>query len=161
MEQTDFKAAVDRNSHRLFLLALSFTKNRTDAEDILQEAFLRLWTHASPFTDEEHMDKFLTSVCVNLCRNLLRSPFRKRWTDTAEEALKMYTFDAPEDHDLFCTVMALPDRERTVVHLFYYEDLSIKEIAAALHIGQSAVKTALHRARNHLKDHLKEDGTHA
>ena len=73
----------------------------------------------------------------------------------------MYTFDAPEDRDLFCSVMTLSDRERTVVHLFYYEDMSVKEIAAALHIGQSAVKTALHRARNHLKDYLKEDGTHA
>ena len=73
----------------------------------------------------------------------------------------MYTFDAPEYRDLFCSVMALSDRERTVVHLFYYEDMSVKEIAAALRIGQSAVKTALHRARNHLKDYLKEDGTHA
>ncbi len=161
MEQTDFKAAVDRNSHRLFLLALSFTKSHTDAEDILQDAFLRLWTYASPFTDEEHMDKFLTRVCVNLCRNLLRSPFRKRWTDSTDEAMQLYTFDAPEDRDLFCAVMALPDRERTVVHLFYYEDMSVREIAAALRIGQSAVKTALHRARNHLKEYLREDGTHA
>ena len=161
MEQTDFKTAVDRNSHRLFLLALSFTKNHTDAEDVLQDAFLRLWTHTAPFTDEEHMDKFLTRVCINLCRNLLRSPFRKRWTVAAEEAMQLYTFDVPEDRDLFCAVMALPDRERTVVHLFYYEDMSVKEIAAALRIGQSAVKTALHRARNHLKEYLKEDGTHA
>ena len=73
----------------------------------------------------------------------------------------LYAFDRTEDFDLFCAVMSLPDRERTVVHLFYYEDLPVAEIASTLHIGQSAVKTALHRARNHLKNYVKEDGTHA
>ncbi|MBQ7541979.1 MAG: RNA polymerase sigma factor [Clostridia bacterium] len=161
MEQTDFQNAVDRNSHRLFLLALSFLQNHSDAEDVLQDVFLKLWLRTAPFENETHMDKFLTSVCVNGCRNLLRSSFRKRCAAPEEEALSLYTFDSTEDCDLFCAVMALPLRERTVVHLFYYEDMSVKEIAAALHIGQSAVKTALHRARNHLRECLKEDGDHA
>ena len=159
MEQTEFRRAVERNSHRLFLLALSFTKNRADAEDVLQDVFLKLWTRTAPFESEEHMDKFLTCVCANTCRNLLRSPFRKR--RTAEEAPEAYTFDSPEDRDLFDAVAALPARERTVVHLFYYEDMSVMEISETLRIGRSAVKTALHRARNHLKERLKEDESHA
>ena len=161
MEQTDFRNAVERNSQRLFLLSLSFVRSHADAEDILQDVFLRLWTRAPAFEDETHMDKWLTCVCVNACRNLLRSPFRKRCTVSSEEADTLYTFDSVQDRDLFCAVMQLPDRERTVVHLFYYEDLPVREIAETLHIGESAVKTALHRARNHLKEHLKEDGTHA
>ena len=161
MEQTDFQSAVSRNSQRLFLLALSFVKNHADAEDVLQDVFLKLWSRTAAFEDETHMDKWLTRVCVNTCRNLLRAPFRKRCTVSADEAQALYTFDDTQDRDLFCAVMALPERERTVVHLFYYEDLPVREIAAMLHIGESAVKTALHRARNHLKSHLKEDGDHA
>ncbi|MBR6313471.1 MAG: RNA polymerase sigma factor [Clostridia bacterium] len=161
MEQTDFQRAVERNSNRLFLLALSFMKNHADAEDVLQAVFLKLWLRTAPFENEEHMDRFLTCVCVNMCHNLLRSPFRKRCGALTEEVLGLYTFDEPEDRDLFCAVMSLTVRERTVVHLFYYEDMSIKEIASTLHIGQPAVKTALHRARTHLRERLKEDGTHA
>ncbi len=161
MEQSDFRRTVERNSQRLFLLALSFVKNPSDAEDVLQDVFLRLWQRTDPFENDEHTDKFLTCVCANTCRNLLRSPFRKRRAEISDEALQAYAFDTSQDRDLFCAVMALSQRERTVVHLFYYEDMSIKDIAATLHIGQSAVKTALHRARNHLKEQMKEDGNHA
>ena len=160
MEPTDFTRAVNRNQQRLFLIALSITRNHTDAEDILQDVFLKLWRQTKPFENEEHIDRFLTRVCVNTSRNHLRALSRRRRM-TPEETAEQYVFDGAQEHDLFCAVMALSSRERTVVHLFYYEDMSVKEIAAVLHIGQSAVKTALHRARNHLKDHLKEDGDHA
>ena len=159
MEQTDFNCAVQRNSQRLFLLALSFTHSHADAEDVLQDVFFKLWNHTKPFENETHIDKFLTRVCVNTCRNHLRALSRRRDT-LPEDALQLYTFDTPEDYDLFCAVTSLPTRERTVVHLFYYEDMSVREIAQTLHIGQSAVKTALHRARNHIKDCL-EEGNHA
>ncbi|MBR5619693.1 MAG: sigma-70 family RNA polymerase sigma factor, partial [Clostridia bacterium] len=121
------------------------------------DVFLKLWSRKQPFEDEEHTDKYLTRVCVNVCKNMLRSPFRKRCTDL-DDAQSLYTFDSTEDYDLFCAVMSLPLRERTVVHLFYYEDLPVREIAETLRASESAVKTALHRARNHLKNCLKEEG---
>ena len=157
MTQTEYVQAVERNNRRLFLIALSFLRNRTDAEDALQDVFLKLWSRKQPFEDEEHTDKYLTRVCVNVCKNMLRSPFRKRCTDI-DDAQSLYTFDSTEDYDLFCAVMSLPLRERTVVHLFYYEDLPVREIAETLRASESAVKTALHRARNHLKNCLKEEG---
>ena len=157
MTQTEYVQAVERNNRRLFLIALSFLRNRTDAEDALQDVFLKLWSRKQPFEDEEHTDKYLTRVCVNVCKNMLRSPFRKRCTDL-DDAQTLYTFDSTEDYDLFCAVMSLPLRERTVVHLFYYEDLPVREIAETLRASESAVKTALHRARNHLKNCLKEEG---
>ena len=157
MTQTEYVQAVERNNRRLFLIALSFLGNRTDAEDALQDVFLKLWSRKQPFEDEEHTDKYLTRVCVNVCKNMLRSPFRKRCTDL-DDAQSLYTFDSTEDYDLFCAVMSLPLRERTVVHLFYYEDLPVREIAETLRASESAVKTALHRARNHLKNCLKEEG---
>lgn len=157
MTQTEYVQAVERNNRRLFLIALSFLGNRTDAEDALQETFLKLWRRTQTFENDEHTDKFLTRVCINVCKNMLRSPFRKRCTDL-EEAQSLYTFDSTEDYDLFCAVMTLPVKERTVVHLFYYEDKPVREIAEDLHMTESAVKTALHRARTHLKKCLKEEG---
>lgn len=158
MTQTEYVRAVERNNRRLFLIALSFLGNRTDAEDALQDTFLKLWKRTEKFENDEHTDKFLTRVCINVCRNMLRSPFRKRCTDI-EDAQSLYTFDSTEDYDLFCAVMSLPVKERTVVHLFYYEDKSVREIAGDLHVTESAVKTALHRARTHLKNRLKEEDT--
>lgn len=160
MTQSEYTHAVERNNHRLFLIALSFLRNQTDAEDAMQDVFLKLWQRKEAFENDEHMDKFLTSVCVNVCKNMLRSPFRRR-CDPLDDAMSIYSFDSTEDYDLFCAVMNLPLKERTVVHLFYYEDLPVREIAAHLYMSESAVKTALHRARTNLKHCLKEEGYHA
>lgn len=159
MTQTEYVHAVQRNSQRLFLIALSFVRNRMDAEDALQDVFLNLWNRAEPFEDEAHMDKFLTRVCINVCKNMLRSPFRRRCVDL-DDAQSLYTFDSMEDFDLFRAVLSLPVKERTVVHLFYYEDQSVREIADSLRMTESAVKTALHRAREKLRKCLKEEGNH-
>ena len=67
MEQTAFQRAVEQNSDRLFRLALSITGNHADAEDVLQEVFVKLWTRTAPFEDETHMNKWLTRVCVSRC----------------------------------------------------------------------------------------------
>ena len=156
MNKSEFADAVMRNDQRLFLIALSFTRSRADAEDILQNVFLKLWQNKKVFESAEHMDKWLTRVCVNESRNLLRSPFRSRVAEL-EEAADIQVFDSPRDGDLFRAVMSLQEKERTVIHLFYYEDLSVAEIAKTLRISPSAVKTRLNRARNKLKEALGDE----
>ena len=156
MNKSEFADAVKRNDQRLFLIALSFTRSRADAEDILQNVLLKLWQNKKVFESAEHMDKWLTRVCVNESRNLLRSPFRSRVTEL-EEAADIQVFDSPRDGDLFRAVMSLQEKERTVIHLFYYEDLSVAEIAKTLRISPSAVKTRLNRARNKLKEALGDE----
>lgn len=156
MNKSEFADAVKRNDQRLFLIALSFTRSRADAEDILQNVFLKLWQNKKVFESAEHMDKWLTRVCVNESRNLLRSPFRSRVTEL-EDAADIQVFDSPRDGDLFRAVMSLQEKERTVIHLFYYEDLSVAEIAKTLRISPSAVKTRLNRARNKLKEALGDE----
>lgn len=150
MTEENFIDCVRRNNQRLFLIALSFTQNRDDAEDILQNVFLKLWRYNRSFQDEAHTDKWLTAVCVNESKNYIKSPFRKRIT-SLEEVKEAYTFKEDCSYDLFCAVMSLPKKERVAVHLFYYEDMSVKDIALLLKIKESAVKTRLHRARKNLK----------
>lgn len=156
MDKETFTRAAERNSRRLYLIALSFTGNHADAEDMLQNTLLKLWQRAKAFTDEQHMDKWLTAVCVNECKSLLRS-LRRAKNTALEEAQGLFTFDTPRDLQVFAAVMALPAKERIVIHLFYYEDLSVNEIAKALGISAGAAKTRLSRARKTLKEKLGDE----
>lgn len=156
MTETEFTSAVERNSQRLYLIALSFTKNPQDAEDIIQNVFLKLWNYSGSFESETHTDKWLTTVCVNESKNLIKSPFRKKCSDLDE--LSGYAeFDSIAEQDIFSAIMSLPQKERTVIHLFYYEDMTVKDIAKLLKQSESAVKTRLHRARKKLKEKLGDE----
>jgi RNA polymerase sigma-70 factor (ECF subfamily) len=75
-------------------------------------------------------------------------------------AVQAENFDRQEQIELFSSVMSLPEKYRTVLYLFYYEDYSVKEIAEILHIKSSAVTTRLSRARNILKIQLTEGDTY-
>ena len=156
MDSNDFERVFKRNNKRLFLIALSFTANQYDAEDILQNSFMKLLKTKTEFENDEHIDKWLTSVTVNESKNLLKSAFRKKNTDF-EDYVATYSFESEKSEDLFNAVMSLPKKLRTVIHLFYYEDMPIKEIADMLNIKQSAVKTRLCRAREQLKIKLGDD----
>lgn len=159
MTETAFTDAVKRNNQRLFLIALSFTQNRTDAEDILQSVFLKLWKYDKSFESAEHLDKWLTRVTVNESKNLLRSPFRKQQVPL-DEIESAAAFSQESDYDLFKAVTQLPQKLRTVIHLFYYEDMPVKEIASLLKLRESTVKTRLSRGRAQLKDQLGDEWNH-
>ena len=156
MDSNDFERVFKRNNKRLFLIALSFTANQYDAEDILQNSFMKLLKTKTEFENDEHIDKWLTSVTVNESKNLLKSAFRKKSADF-EDYVATCSFESDKSEDLFNAVMSLPKKLRTVIHLFYYEDMTIKEIADMLNIKQSAVKTRLCRAREQLKIKLGDD----
>lgn len=124
----------------------------------MQDAFLKLWKHREQLQDPVHIDKWLTRVTVNECRSLLR--FRR---DTVSfEEIQEFCAASPvaREQDLIYVVLQLPRDQRTVIHLYYYEELSIREIADCLHITQSAVKKRLSRARETLRIRLKEEFSH-
>lgn len=157
MNNEDYISSVKRNSNRLYRLALSFVKSHYDAEDIVQDVFLKMWHAKIDFENSEHIDKWLTVACINKSKDYIKSPFQKRNTHLEEANHLLYTFDKTEHYDIFKAVMSLPKKERVVVHLFYYEDMPINEISSCLGIKSSAVKTRLYRARKDLKQILGED----
>lgn len=149
----DFEAVVTKHENRLYRTALAITGNICDAEEIVQEAFLRAYKKAPEFESEEHEKAWLIRVTVNLCLSRLRSPWRKR----TERLLDSYPASEPEQHELLEQIMALPARHRTVIHLFYYEGYSIKDISGLTGQKESTVKSYLTRARQRLKSVLKEN----
>lgn len=156
MTENEFIKAVKRNNQRLYLIALSFTKNPDDSEDIIQVVFEKLWSCKKSFNNDEHIDKWLTAVCVNESKDLLKSFFKSRRADN-DEYIDKGIFDDCRDYDLFNAVMKLPKKERVVIHLFYYEDLPVNKIAQILKTNDSTVKTRLRRGRLKLKEMLGDD----
>lgn len=157
MTEDEFIGAVKAQNQRLFLIALSFTRNKTDAEDILQNVFLKLWKYDRKFESDEHRTKWLTCVTVNESKNFVKKAVFRYNTSLENEVGESYAFESSEDSDLFGAVMKLPVKLRTVIHLFYYEDMSVKEIADILGIKESACKTRLSRGRSQLKEILGDD----
>lgn len=156
MTNEEYISAVKRNSNRLYLIALSYLQNHYDAEDVMQEALVKLWKTNKAFNDNEHIDKWLTITCIHKCRDHFRLSFVKS-NVSLDEAKELYTFDSTKSLDVFNAISTLPPKERLVLHLFYYEDMSVNDISEITGIKSSAIKTRLHRARTHLKSILGDD----
>ena len=139
----------------VYRVALHSLGTPQDADDAVQEFFLRLYQRAEPFDSPEHLRRWLLRVTLNYCRDVLKSPWRRRRV-SLESLPELPAFQREEERVLYQTVMSLPEKYRTVLDLFYYEELSVREIAGLLHIEVSAVTTRLSRARGKLKDALGE-----
>lgn len=155
MTDQRFQEAVELYGDMVFRLTYSYLKNRVDAEDVMQEVLLKLYTERKEFESPDHEKHWLIRVAVNECRKLLRSPWRRR-TGPLDEAEETVVFDQPAQSELFRQVMALPPKYRAAVYLYYYEGYSVKETAALLGAKASTVQTWLMRARGQLQTKLKE-----
>lgn len=132
----------------IYRLALSYVRNTAEAEDICQEAFIKLVENKSDFASPENRKAWLIRVTVNLSKNFLKSA---RFTRTAELDDNIRDSVPEEYEELYDAVMALPIKYRSIVHLYYYEGYSVKETADILKISESAVTTRMARARKLLK----------
>ena len=150
----DLDALFSAYGDMVYRLALVRTRSVADAEDITQEVFLRCLRAKPVFTSEEHRKAWLITVTVNCSKSRLGSAFR-RHTVALEAAGEPGTEDVMPDSTVYDAVLKLPQKFRTVVHLYYYEDYSVKEIASAMRASESAVKSWLFRARAALKEELK------
>ena len=155
MTEEKFIHAVKRNSQRLFVIAFSYLKNKHDAEDALQNTFLKLWKSKIEFNDDLGIDKWLTKVLVNDCKNFFNLSFRQN--KSIEEVYDVSTFDKYFNVDLYNAVMSLNKKERLCVILFYYDDLTISDISKVTGIKESTVKSLLKRSRNKLKFMLGDE----
>lgn len=140
----------------VYRAAFSVCKNPQDAEDVTQETFLSYHRSSQQFESEEHIRAWLLRVAINKGKNL-RLSFWSRNRQNVEDYMESLVFEFPEDRGLFTAVMALPEKYRTVIHLFYYEDYTVREIAQIVGVSEGTVKTRLHRGREMLKNKLKEE----
>lgn len=138
----------------IYRLALSQTKNADAADDVVQEVFLRYIRTDKPFESEEHIKAWLIRVTINCAKSHFMSSWFKKTAPLTEDL----SFELPEQSDVYYAVAELERKYRTVIHLFYFEDYSVKEIARALKMNESTVKSRLHRGRQLLKNMLEGSG---
>jgi len=158
MDKQTFEQLAVQHRDMIYRIALNQLRSIPDAEDAMQEVLLKLYQHKGSFDSPDHAKHWLIRVTLNCCRSLWRSPWKKNVP--LEELSRTIGFTEQKDSDLFLAVMDLPEVHRTVLYLFYYEDLSVKEIAQLMNLSVSTVTTRLYRARKRLKYDLTEGASH-
>jgi RNA polymerase sigma-70 factor (ECF subfamily) len=141
---------LDNYSTMLIKLAFTYVKNRADAEDMIQDVFVSLMKRNSGFENEEHEKAWLIRVTINKCKNHLKSSPNRLHVPLDEEI----SYLPEEQNEVLSIVLSLPVKYRTVLHLFYYENYSMNEIAKMLAKRPATIGTWLSRGRILLKTKL-------
>ena len=139
----------------VFRLCYMYMKNRSDAEDIYQETFLKLYDCGMTFNDEEHCKAWLLKVAANKCRNALRFSLFHAHAELDEQLSSAPQTDS--DGGLMGYVLKLPAKYRDVIYLYYYEGYPTLKIAELLKTSDAAVRTRLKRAREMLRNEVSFD----
>lgn len=147
---------IDRYADMVYRLALNQMKNEPDAQDVFQEVFLRLVKSAPQFESEEHIKAWLIRVTINCSKTNLMSAWRRH--TQALENDECIAEQKEESIGLLEELKKLPKKYRTVLYLFYYEELSIKEIAETTNQKEATIKSQLSRGRKLLKGELDRMG---
>ena len=155
----DFNRIVQNYSDSLLRIAIHYTNNLGEAEDIVQTVYLKLLQNNIIFESDEHEKAWLIRVCINLCKDLLKSSRIKKVGPLLDNDLdnqESYTIP-DETYPILSHVRNLPQKQKTAIYLFYYEDKPVAEIAKLMGANQSTVLSWLRRGREKLKLTLKEE----
>ena len=145
---------VEKYFDMIYKLALSQTKNREYADDVVQEVFLRYIKNDTDFQSEEHIKAWLIRVTLNCSKSVFTTSWHKKTVPLSERE-DMPVFDTTEKSDVYYAVAELPQKYRAVIHLFYYEDMSVEQVSKYLGANPSTVKSQLSRGRKMLGEKLK------
>lgn len=154
MTEQEFCEQYAKYKNTVYSVIFNYVQNAEDTADLLQEVFIKLYSTDTQFTGDEHRKAWLIRVSVNMCKNHLRT-IKNRKNVVLEEDIPY--FDQTADNALLKVVLTLPEKYRIPIHLFYYEDYSIKDIATVLDLPESTVKIHLKRGREKLSKILKKE----
>ena len=149
------EAVLTRNADTVYRTAYLRVGNRHDAEDIMQDVFVRYMRYSPVFNDAEHEKAWFIRSTINLTKTFFTKAYRSREVPFTED------FPDPsggpdEAGEVADAVMRLPVKLRTAVYLFYYENLPTKEIAVMMGKSDASVRVLLSRAREELRKALGE-----
>lgn len=149
--------AVKKYSQMLFRICYSILKNKHDAEDALQETFLKYMLKAPLFKDSDHEKAWLIRVATNISKNMCR--FNSRHSVESLEDLESIGIKE-EDRDIFALIMSLPSKYKIVLDLYYIEGYKANEIAEIINISPVTVRKRLQYGRKILKKELERNDLH-
>ena len=150
----DIDSIIRQYSTMLFKICLVILCNEQDAEDAVQDTFLKYFRKAPLFDSAEHEKAWLITVASNICKNMRR--FKTMHKQLNIDELYDY-YETHEDAAILEALMLLPDKYKTVLLLYHVEDYKVNEIAKILTISPSAVKMRLQKGRKLLKEKYREE----
>ena len=148
----DVNKIIEKYSTMVYKLAFARTRNEVDAEDIFQEVFLRYVKKKPVFESDEHEKAWFIRVTINCSKTLWKNIFKRN--EILKEEL-VFEEKTEEEALLEEHLLKLPTDYRTVIHLFYYEDMKTSDIAKVLNKKESTIRMQLTRARRLLKDFME------
>jgi len=168
-----FEILVNRHQTSILNLIYRYLGDRTQAKDLAQEVFLRVWQAAKNYKPEAKFTTWIYRIAINLCLNELKSARRRKWfsfsrSDEGPQNALEETFadGSPSPEDLLLAkerdrrisdaLQSLPENQRTALILKRYDDLSYQEIGEVLGCSVSAVESLLVRAKRTLQEKLKK-----
>ena len=157
MTTEEYTRLVSLYMNDIYRVAFSGCRNRQDAEAVTQEVFAALLQDKNrTFLDEEHVKRWLIRVTVNKCKSMWRAPWKRKVDLSDQETIRnVPAWENNQEEALFFALRKLPLKYAQIVHLFYFEDMKIKEIAEVTGLSETAVTTRLQRAREKLKLYLE------
>ena len=137
-----------------YRLALSYTQNKYDAEDITQRTFIKVYKNIKNIQKDNNIKQYLLTITANECRDLFKSSWRKKIVTIIDNEIN--TNNNQNNHiELFEILKILPKKYRICIHLYYFYGYSIKEIASIENIKENTAKTRLSRGREYLKKEIE------
>jgi RNA polymerase sigma-70 factor (ECF subfamily) len=150
---------IQKYYDRLAYVAFTYVHDQNRAEDLVQQSFINAYLSTDQLKDPTRPYPWLVRIVINQCLNETRKNRREQPMEFLPEQRSMSTEDIymqqSRNKEVYATIMSLPEKFRTPIILYYFEELSIREIADALKLSEGAVKTRLSRGRDQLKNKLK------
>ena len=149
---------MEQYGSSLLRMCALYLKDADLAQDAVQETFIRAYRHLDNYRGESSEKTWLTAIAMNVSRDMLRTAWfhhQSRSTDIDALPEQPADFEFP-DNTVLAEVMRLPAKYREVILLRYYEGLKLKEVASALGLSDSRVRSRLNKANELLRDRLKE-----
>ena len=161
MNKEKFKEKYDLYSQELMNISYGYTKNKEDSLDVIQNVFYKLFVYDKVFESNDDEKYYLIRLTINECKDLIRKKSKiVSLNNNLINNISLANDSKNEDlrlEKLALKVKELNNKYKTVIILFYYDSLTIKEISKILNLPINTIKKRLERARNILKKEMEEE----
>ncbi len=147
---------LEKYGNTALKIAYTYLKNNADAEDAVQDLFMKIIDKNPSFADEQHEKYWIIRTTINICKNKVGTFWQKNKC-SIDEIEESAVYDTYGDTDVLKAVMSLAEKQRICIYMHYYEGYPTAEIAKITKMSDTAVRSHLHRARAKLKEILKEE----
>lgn len=163
MDRDVLQRKINMYSDMLYKLAFLQLRNNQDAEDVVQETFYQFIKTEKVFESAEHEKAWLIKVTMNGCRKVWRSAWYRRtdsmpeWELPSKSNMEQEAMEKEKRQEILMAVLKLPEKYREVIHLFYFQEMSVRDICDVTRRKESTVTSQLTRGRELLRKKLREE----